>query len=299
VSEQFPPSRDLEFADRSYRMTQYLWFRVVGKMQTLAYPFYLGKGVAFDPRYNIADVKQNPMPDHVVIKVCLTRGGAVATGPQKRMLQAGDVILRFVEEADFWEGYHPNHRGTWEFVGLILAGDSATSVTRSMINKYGHIYSLGLDHPMIRRLTTYFRESEVAHEITASAGARLCHDLLLALLESAEAISLARAGVVDLADAVEASLQNDLKRDWSMSDLASIHHVSREHLTRVFTRRFGVSPHRYLVELRIREACRRLRSSNEPVKRIVLDLGFKSHANFIRVFRQYTHSSPTAYRAGH
>lgn len=300
MTEQLPPNREHELADRSYRMVAYTWFRIVGKMAQLAYPYYLGRGIAFNPAYNIRDVWQEPMPDHVVIKIALTKGGGIATNTQKRPIQPGEAIIRFVEDDDIWEGYHPQHRGTWEFLGLILTGESGVATARGIMNRYGRLHSLGLDHLVVRRLQQILRDAQVVTEMSASAGAKLVNDVLMALLESAEAKSLERIGrVVDLADLVEADLRNDLRRDWSVAELAELHNVSREHLTRVFSRRFGVSPHRYLVELRIQEACKRLRSTADPIKRIVFDLGFKSHASFIRVFRQYTHTSPTSYREGH
>jgi AraC-like DNA-binding protein len=294
----FPPSRDYELADRSYQMTRYLWFRTTERLSGLAVPFYLGRGQALNRHYNISEVKQVPMPEHVVVKISLTAGGAISQSTQKRNILPGEAVLRFVEETDIWEGYHPNHRGPWEFLGLIVAGETAALMTRAMIARYGRVYPLGLDHPIIKRLLNFFRDGEIVHEMPASAGARLVDDVMLSLLESAETSSLEGKGRhLDLPDAVEASMRADLKRDWAVADLANMHNVSREHLTRVFTRRYGVSPHRYLVELRVREACRRLRTTSDPIKRIVHDLGFHSHASFIRVFRQYTHTSPTAYRA--
>jgi AraC-like DNA-binding protein len=278
-------------------MVDYVWFRILGKMPDLAHPYYLGHGLAFNAKYNIRDVWQEPMPDHVVVKICLTRGGAVGTAQQKRMLKAGSVILRFVEDTELWEGYHPSHRGDWEFLGLIFTGQSGVEAARALMERYGRVYQLGLDHLIIKRLMNLARQSETVTEVTASAGARLVNDVLLALLESAEATELERDGhLINLAESVENTLRSDLRREWSVAQLASLHRVTREHLTRTFTRRYGISPHRYLVQLRVNEACRMLRTTDASIKRIMLDLGFGSHASFVRTFRRYTHSSPTAYR---
>jgi AraC-like DNA-binding protein len=125
----------------------------------------------------------------------------------------------------------------------------------------------------------------------------LCNDLFSALLDAAESAAADRAGkLVHRADAVERTMRQDLQRDWSVEELADRHGMSREHLTRVFARRFGIPPRRYLVELRMQEACRRLRATQEPIKSIVVRLGFQSHANFVRAFRRFNGVSPTEYR---
>jgi AraC family transcriptional regulator len=163
--------------------------------------------------------------------------------------------------------------------------------------RYGRVYPLSVEHPIVRRLQQLVRGKDIVTEITAGAGVKLVNDVLQALLEAAEAATLERSGrVSDLAEAVESTLRADLRRSWSVEQLAEKHGVSREHLTRVFSRRFGLAPYRYLMELRVQEACRRLRNSNDPIKTIMLDLGFTSHASFVRTFRRYIHVSPTAYR---
>jgi AraC-like DNA-binding protein len=278
-------------------MSSHLWFRIAGKVPDLGWPYYLGHGTAFNPHYNSVEVWQASMPEHVVVKICLSHGGAVAMGSQKRALEPGDVILRMVEDTELWEGYHPNHRGTWEFLGLIFSGESSVIAAKALMARYGRVYPLSTDHPLIRRLTHLLRDSHVVLEMSVAAGVKLVNDVLLALLEAAEAHVQKRSGrVTDLAEAVESQIRSDLKRNWSVENLARQHGVSREHLTRVFTRRFGAAPYHYLLELRVQEACRRLRETTDPIKTIMLDLGFSSHASFIRTFRRYIHVSPTAYR---
>lgn len=292
-----PPTRTQELADRSYTMHDYVWFRVAGKLPDLPFPYYVGRGSAFSTKYNIDDVYQEPMPEHVVVKIALSKGGAVAVNSQKRVVRPGEAILRFVEDPEIWEGYHPNHRGPWEFLGFIFSGRAAVTVARALIHRYGRIYPLSLDNLIIRRLKQFTRETDHVAEVSASHGVKLVNDVLTALLDVAEADMTDRSGrLADLAETAESTIRNDIGREWSVAELASVHGVSREHLTRVFTQRYGVPPHRYSVEMRIQEACKRLRTTEEPIKNIMLSLGFKSHASFIRAFRRYNGMSPTAYR---
>jgi AraC-like DNA-binding protein len=299
TDETIIPDRRQELADRSYRMMHYTWFRVIGKLPGLSCPYYLGRGVAFSPNYNIRDVWQAPMPDHVVLKIALSAGGSISTSPnhQQRLVKPGEVILRFVQDTDFWESYYAGHRGNWEFIGMILTGGVAAQTARTLINQFGRIYDLGRDHPIIKQLCQVVTEPNHVTEIAASSAFRLCNDLFSAMLDVGETSMSDRSGqIVNLAESVESTIRRDLKRDWSVDELAERHGISREHLTRIFTRRFGIPPRRYLTELRIQEACRRLRTTSESVKSIVMGLGFQSHANFIRTFKRFNNLSPTQYR---
>ncbi len=296
----FPPDRSLELADKSYRMLDYTWFRVRDRLPDLPAPHYVGRGQALSPRYDIDHVRQTPMPDHVVVKISLTAGGAVGrskSGPLWQ-LRPGEAVLRFVEENDgIWESYHPAHRGPWEFIGLILNGSVAVTTAKSLVQRYGRVYRLGLDHLLVRRLQQVSRSPDHVTEMSGAAALRLADDVFEALLSVAESGAASRGKVTpDLALAAEASLRNDIRRDWTVADLAALHDVSREHLTRAFKRHYGVPPHQFLLELRLQEASRRLRGGNEPIKHIAFDMGFQSHASFIRSFRRHHGVTPSQYR---
>ena len=301
VGGTFPPDRSLELADTSYRMLDYTWFRVRDRLPDLPAPHYVGRGVAVSPKYDIDHVRQAPMPEHVVVKIALTAGGAIGRSKAGPLWQVrpGECILRFVEENDdFWEAYHPTHRGPWEFIGLILNGAAAVMTAKSLLARYGRVYRLGLDHLLVRRLQQAAREPDHVTELSSTAALRLADDVFEALLSAAESGAASRGKAApDLALAAEASLRNDVRRDWTVADLAKLHDVSREHLTRAFKRHYGVPPHQFLLELRLQEAVRRLRGGNEPIKHIAYEIGFQSHATFIRSFRRHHGVTPSQYRA--
>lgn len=294
-----PPDRTHELVDNSYRMVDYTWFRVRNRLPRLAVPKYVGRGFAYTGEYNNRRVWQSPMQDHVVIKVSLSPGGVTAPkfGDPVTPVEVGQAILRFVEEPEFWESYDVSQKKPWEFLGLIVYGEVAGQIARSLIEGYGRIYDLGVAHPLIGQLRQLASEPNHVTEIAASTAHRLCMELFEALHAKAEVTALGHSLPLNtLAETVEATMRKNMRYEWTVDELAAKHDVSREHLTRVFTRRYGTPPHRYLVELRVQEACQRLRAGTESIKSIFLSLGFGSHANFIRTFRRYNGVSPTVYR---
>ena len=75
--------------------------------------------------------------------------------------------------------------------------------------------------------------------------------------------------------------------------------LSRTRFVHVFRDVLGVTPHRYVVELRASHAARLLRSTSVPVTDICFGSGFGSMPSFHAAFRAAYGMTPSAYRAGH
>ncbi len=83
---------------------------------------------------------------------------------------------------------------------------------------------------------------------------------------------------------------------WSLKSLASEFGCSREHLTRQFTDRVGVSPARYLNEQKIHRAIALLRETQLPLREIARQCGFGTVHTFIRQIQKNQGQSPTQLR---
>lgn len=82
----------------------------------------------------------------------------------------------------------------------------------------------------------------------------------------------------------------------NISTLASLAMQSRYHFIRSFKSLTGVTPYQYVLQLRIREAMRRLQQSDETVTDISFNLGFSSTSQFFRSFAKFTGTTPEQYR---
>ncbi|WP_156374628.1 helix-turn-helix domain-containing protein [Pseudorhodoferax sp. Leaf274] len=105
----------------------------------------------------------------------------------------------------------------------------------------------------------------------------------------------ARLGRAQLAR-VREHLQAHLAGNPTLAELAGVAGVSRAHLARLFARTLGVSPHQYLLALRLREARRLLLHTALPLAQVALDTGFASQSHFGTLFRRETGLSPGAFR---
>lgn len=94
-------------------------------------------------------------------------------------------------------------------------------------------------------------------------------------------------------DAIDARYRDEL----DLAALAAVAHVTPAHLVRSFRGVFGETPHRYLQRRRVERAMYLLRSTDWPVTRICVEVGFSSLGTFGRTFAAVVGETPTAHRA--
>ena len=89
--------------------------------------------------------------------------------------------------------------------------------------------------------------------------------------------------------------------DWTheLASLALEAKLSRYHFLRTFQELTGLTPHRYVLRTRLRNAAMRLVQTPAPVLEVALDAGFGDVSNFNHSFRDEFGMSPRSYRNLH
>jgi len=83
----------------------------------------------------------------------------------------------------------------------------------------------------------------------------------------------------------------------SLEELSALVGISPYYFLRTFKHVVGLTPHQFILRIRLREVALRLRTTAEPVLDIALDAGFGDLSNFNHTFRAAFGTTPTEYRA--
>lgn len=93
-------------------------------------------------------------------------------------------------------------------------------------------------------------------------------------------------------DLVDARFADEI----GLNELAAEACLSQFHFSRLFQKATGFSPHRYVIERRVREAKAKLTEGRLSLVEIALESGFGSQGNFNRIFRKHTGMTPGQFR---
>jgi AraC family transcriptional regulator len=118
----------------------------------------------------------------------------------------------------------------------------------------------------------------------------------IAKITSKKEIS-AQANEADRRRAVEAAhwLEENAAEPVGLEDAAQQVGLSLFHFLRVFRNVLGVTPHQYLVRVRLRRAAKLLAEGGMPVTKVALEVGFGDLSNFVRTFGRAAGVSPARF----
>jgi AraC family transcriptional regulator len=91
-------------------------------------------------------------------------------------------------------------------------------------------------------------------------------------------------------------IRESLTDNISVSELASLVHMSPSYFSRVFKASFGETPYHFVMRQRIEAAKVMLADPKLTATGIASALGFASQSHFVKVFRQFTSVTPRRYR---
>jgi AraC-like DNA-binding protein len=84
-----------------------------------------------------------------------------------------------------------------------------------------------------------------------------------------------------------------------VQELARAARLSPAHFSREFRRKFGETPHQYLLTRRLERAAAQLRTTDHSVADICFSVGLSSVGSFTTSFKRSFGMTPTEYRAAH
>lgn len=169
-----------------------------------------------------------------------------------------------------------------------LRGFLAEIILASFSIECGKVYQLkdvGKIVQMLSRLVVVYRKADPA---TLNAVSAAAFEILLEIRDQIHTQN-GSSDVIQL-------LQMNIHTPCSIAEFSRKMKLSREKLNEIFQNQFQQSPQQYKTQFRMRTAEQLLRQTDQPVKEIAFQLGYRSLSRFATAFRQYHGCSPREYR---
>lgn len=91
-------------------------------------------------------------------------------------------------------------------------------------------------------------------------------------------------------------IQLNYTKNIHIQDIADYIGITRSYLHYLFNKKERVSPQKYLLNYRMRQAMKLLATTDMMIKDVALSVGYEDSLAFSKAFRNYTGSSPSNYR---
>lgn len=95
-------------------------------------------------------------------------------------------------------------------------------------------------------------------------------------------------------EAIKDYINKNYLNNITLDDLSQIANLSKYYIVKQFENCYGVTPHQYLINLRINNG-KELLKNNSNLTEVALKLGFYDQSHFTRYFKEYTGLTPMKY----
>jgi len=226
--------------------------------------------------------------EYMVWQYTIGGRGCIEKNHSKSDITPGAMMILAVPGEEIY--YLPEGSDHWEFVFLTMTGRESRRFVNSAENRRGNIIpeeeipkTMVLFHRLIhdlfaQKITNPFNNSSLSYALCMTLLEETGYSEMTEELSSFEELLI--------------YIHDNLSRNLSVDEMAVLMHLSRSHFTRLFTGKTGVSPRKYLEELRMKTAISLLQNETLQIKEAAGRLGIRDENYFCRIFKKYYGFSP-------
>jgi AraC-like DNA-binding protein len=207
---------------------------------------------------------------------------------------AGSVILYLPGEPQFYR-FSAEIRSTSYFIHFSGTGCSELLRRAEMLGK--RVFDIGdsatLQGIYSRLIDDFYRSAPMHEELSAAYLMQLIALIGRKLQNQKTGLSVQQNNRIE--DICRA-MHRDYKKDRALSEYAAACTLSESRFSHLFKESTGVSPHRYLLNLRLTKARELLENTDLSIAQICREVGIADQNYFSRVFKKLHGCSPSAYR---
>lgn len=183
-----------------------------------------------------------------------------------------------------------------EILWLHFDGPLARSYYDLLMKAGGPVFTIENLYPVthnMQRIMEGFQKSQPPREDAISFRITQMLDALL-LNDRQSGTSMVRSQPIE---AALTFISEHFAEPLTLEQIAGRSNLSPYYFTRIFTSETGMTPHQYLIAIRLNSAKYLLRTNSMSIKEIAFASGFNSESSFCATFRKREKLTPSEYRA--
>lgn len=104
------------------------------------------------------------------------------------------------------------------------------------------------------------------------------------------------SGIKSTSEKLRDYLLDNYNKELDLNNLCKISFLSKNQTINIFKKEYGITPHQFLIQTRLKKACEMIISTNDSFKSIGYKVGFSDYTNFYKAFCKQYNLSPNEYR---
>ncbi len=212
----------------------------------------------------------------------------------KYTVAPGQAFIALVPENHIY--YMPKTSENWEFLFLTLEGANSIKLFKEYRQRYGSIIDYASDSEVVKSAWHIYNSSKNNQIECAYQLSSLTYNFLMQMFTESRFTPDTNRNIPAWVQQVKEYCAKNISSDIMLEDMAKIANCSKWHFSRRFADYEGMSPHRYLVELRLKFAVQLLENSTLSLKEIAEKCGFYDLTYFGKVFKAHMGMPPKKYR---
>jgi AraC-like DNA-binding protein len=223
----------------------------------------------------------------------LTGRGMIHVDNQTYPLLPGKAFMVWIPSNHRY--YFPADSDHWEYMFIILRGERLSPIIQGLIAKLGHLADFPIDSPTIRALKMIFEQAKLRQITDGYLNSLYAYQFITELQRSTTFENSSSEIPESILKAVH-FIGLHYEQLINLDEIAEIAGLSKYHFLRQFNRFMGLTPLEYLNKLRIEKAAVLLRTTEQTLDEVALNVGFANGNYLSKVFRHWVGMSPGKYR---
>ena len=234
-------------------------------------------------------ITRDKSPHYVLEYVCDGIGHIVCDG-NEYTVNKGDVYLL---EPGSNHKYYSDKKNPYTKIWINFESDIFEKLIKDLningIVKFPNVFCEDLFEELLR-----IEDKSLFHNVIAYDTLEILFKIALRLFKS---INNPEPYIPEQINNIKLMLDQSFFGNLTIEDICEQHYLSRSYVISNFKKYFGVTPHKYLIDGKIKISISLLRNYNKSIKEIATELGFYDVYHFSKTFKQKLGVSPSEYRA--